>query len=109
MKAWKQEGDITNVPRMENGNTLLLQTMSTRFLTDASYIALKNVNLSYTFRQSWVKNAGLGHLKVFVVGENLFLSSARKGLNPQYNLAGTPDGYDYNPARVFSAGINVSF
>ncbi|MBK3517381.1 SusC/RagA family TonB-linked outer membrane protein [Carboxylicivirga marina] len=109
MNAWKAPGDVTNVPRMENGETTLLQTMSTRFLTDASYIALKNVNLSYTFRQPWVKNAGIGHLKVFVVGENLFLSSARKGLNPQYNLAGTPDGYDYNPARVFSMGVNVSF
>jgi len=107
--AWQQAGDVTDIPRLENGNSLLLQTMSTRFLTDASYLALKNFNLSYTFKQAFVKNAGIGHLKVFVVGENLFLKSARTGLNPQYNLAGTPDGYDYNPSRVFSFGVNVSF
>ncbi|MCU4157813.1 SusC/RagA family TonB-linked outer membrane protein [Carboxylicivirga sp. A043] len=109
LNGWRQPGDVTNVPRMENGDPTLLQTMSTRFLTDASYFAVKNVNLSYTFRQAWVKNAGIGHLKVFLVGENLFLKSKRTGLNPQYNLAGTPDGYDYNPSRVFSVGVNVSF
>jgi TonB-linked SusC/RagA family outer membrane protein len=109
MDAWKEPGDQTDIPRMENGNTDLNRTMSTRYLTDASYFALRNVTLGYTFDQQFVKNLGIERLKVYVAGENLFINTARKGLNPQYNLAGTPAGDDYNPSRVITAGINVSF
>ena len=37
------------------------------------------------------------------------LSLARDGLNPQYNLGGTPAGNNYNPARTISAGLNLTF
>ena len=49
LNAWKSPGDITSVPRLENGNTDQVQTQSTRFLTDASFLTLRSVNLSYTF------------------------------------------------------------
>jgi len=109
LNGWRKPGDITDIPRMENGNSDLLVTMSTRFLTDASYVALRSGNFSYTFNKSVTQKLGLSNLKVFVAGENLFIKSARKGLDPQYNLAGTPDGRDYNPNRVVSVGVNVSF
>lgn len=109
MDSWKAPGDQTDVPRMENGNTNLNRAMSSRYLTDASYFALRNLTLGYTFDQSFVKNLGIENLKVYVAGENLFINTARKGLNPQYNLSGTPAGDDYNPSRVITAGINVRF
>ncbi|MFO7938495.1 MAG: TonB-dependent receptor [Bacteroidales bacterium] len=109
LDGWRAPGDETNIPRMENGDTDINQTMSTRYLTDASYFALRNLTLGYTFDQQFVRNMGIANLKVFVSGENLFISTKRKGLNPQYNLAGTPGGDDYNPSRVITAGLNVSF
>lgn len=109
LKGWRKPGDITDIPRMESGNPTLNQSMSTRYLTDASYLALKNLSLSYTFNQPFIKDFGIDQLKVFMVGENLFIKTARKGLNPQYNLAGTPSGNDYNPSRVVSLGVNLSF
>ncbi|MEM9258729.1 MAG: SusC/RagA family TonB-linked outer membrane protein, partial [Bacteroidota bacterium] len=45
LNAWRQPGDITDVPRMENGNNGLVRTQSSRFLTDASFFALRNVNV----------------------------------------------------------------
>jgi TonB-linked SusC/RagA family outer membrane protein len=109
LKGWRNPGDVTDIPRMESGDPNLNVGMSTRYLTDATYIALKNLSLSYTFKQQFMKDFGIDHLKVFVNGENLFLNTKRKGLNPQYNLAGTPSGNDYNPSRVISLGVNVSF
>ncbi len=109
LKGWRKPGDETDIPRMESGDPNLNVTMSTRYLTDASYFALKNLSLSYTFNQPFIKDFGIDHLKVFVIGENLFINTARKGLNPQYSLAGTPSGNDYNPSRVVSLGVNVSF
>ncbi|MEO9482149.1 MAG: SusC/RagA family TonB-linked outer membrane protein [Ekhidna sp.] len=107
LRAWKQPGDITDVPRLENGNAEQVQTQSTRFLTDASFVALRNVNLSYAFDPKMVENWGLNNLNVFVSGENLWFSSARQGLNPQYNLAGTGSGNDYRPNKIFTVGLSV--
>jgi len=109
LRAWKKPSDITSVPRLENGNDEQVQAQSTRFLTDASWMALRNVNLSYAFNRNIIDNLGLNNLSVFVSGENLWFSAERQGLNPQYNLAGTGSGNDYNPNKVFSVGLNVGF
>lgn len=109
LNAWKQPGDKTSVPRLENGNSDLVQRESTRFLTDASFWSLRNVNLSYTFNQQILDKLGLSKLGVFVSGENLWFKSERQGLNPQYNLAGTGSGNDYNPNRMISVGLNFGF
>ena len=109
LNAWRQPGDITNVPRLESGNADLVRTQSTRFLTDASFWALKNVNLGYSFNNSIADKLGVDNLRLSLSGENLFIQSERTGLNPQYNLAGTPAGNDFNPARILSVGLNVTF
>ncbi|MCL6216951.1 SusC/RagA family TonB-linked outer membrane protein [Zunongwangia pacifica] len=109
LNAWKKPGDQTNVPRLENGNTDLAPSLSSRWLTDASFFSLKNVNLSYNFNNDLIDSIGVSNLRLYVSAENLFLLSERKGLNPQYNLSGTPSGNDYNPSRVISVGVNIAF
>ena len=109
LKAWRQPGDITNVPRLESGNADLVRGNSTRFLTDASFWTLRNINLGYTFNKSLLNKMGIDGLRLSVTGENLFIKSARTGLDPQYNLAGTPAGNDFNPSRIFSVGLNLTF
>lgn len=109
LNAWRQAGDITDVPRLENGNTNLVRTQSTRFLTDASFWALRNVNLGYTFDDNIASKLDVENLRISVTGENLYLKSKRDGLDPQYNLAGTPAGNDFNPARIISVSLNANF
>jgi len=107
LNAWKKPGDVTTVPRLDNGNSNQVQTSSTRFLTDASFMSLRNVNLSYNFSKAMLDNLGLSNLSLFVSGENLWFNSGRTGLNPQYSLAGTGSGNDYNPNRILSFGVSV--
>ena len=109
LNAWREPGDITNVPRLENGNVLLAPTQSDRFITDASFWAIRNASIGYNFSQGVLETLGLTSLRVSVIGENLFLSSARDGLDPQYNLAGTAPGDDFVPGRIVSLGLNLSF
>ncbi len=109
LNAWRQPGDITDVPRMENGNSDLVRTQSSRFLTDASFVTLKNVNVGYSFDNNTMDRLGLDNLRVSVTGENLYFKSKRTGLNPQFNLAGTPAGNDFNPSKIISVGLNVGF
>ena len=109
LKAWKQPGDITDVPRLENGNQELVQTQSSRFITDASYWAIRNASLGYNFSPQMLDKIGLNSLRLSVTGENLFVKSKRDGLDPQYSLAGTAPGDDFVPGRIFSVGLNLSF
>ncbi|MCG8581467.1 MAG: SusC/RagA family TonB-linked outer membrane protein, partial [Bacteroidales bacterium] len=105
--GWRNEGDRTSIPRLENGNSNINPTTD-RWLTDASYLALKNINLSYTFKQQAVKDFGISQLKVFAAAENLFMLTERKGMNPQEAFSGTTSNV-YLPSRVVSFGVNVSF
>ena len=107
--AWRQPGDMTSVPRMENGNPNLVRTASTRFLTDASFLSLRNINLSYVFNGGLIDRIGLSNLKLSVTGENLYLATKRDGLNPQYSLAGNSPGDDFNPSRLITFGLNTKF
>ncbi|MCB4799234.1 SusC/RagA family TonB-linked outer membrane protein [Neotamlana laminarinivorans] len=109
LNAWQNPGDVTDVPRLENGNADLVPTLSSRFLTDASYLAFKNINLAYNLTPNTLQTIGVDKLKLFISAENVALFAKRNGLNPQYNLAGTPSGNDYNPNRVISIGVNVAF
>ena len=109
LNAWRQPGDITDVPRLQNGTADLVRTQSTRFLTDASFWTLKNINLGYSFNDTISEKLGVDNLRLSVSGENLYLKSKRTGLDPQYNLAGTPEGNDFNPSRIFTFGLNVAF
>ncbi|NNF33537.1 MAG: SusC/RagA family TonB-linked outer membrane protein [Saprospiraceae bacterium] len=109
LNAWRQPGDITDVPRMENGNVDLVRTQSSRFLTDASFMALRNINVGYTFGDNIVEKLGFQNLRLSITGENLALWSKREGLDPQYELNGTPSGNDFNPARIISLGLNANF
>lgn len=109
LNAWRQPGDITDVPRLESGNQNQVITLSDRFLTDASYLSLRNVSFGYTFDNSVTEALGVGNLSLSVTGENLLLVTKRDGLDPQYNLAGTQSGNDFNPSRIISFGLNVGF
>jgi TonB-linked SusC/RagA family outer membrane protein len=109
LNAWKQPGDITNVPRLESGNPNLVRQASERFLTDASFWTLRNVNLGYSFDSTITDAIGLDNLRVSLIGENLYIKSERTGLNPQFELDGTPNGNDFGPPRTISVGLNVAF
>jgi len=109
LNAWRSPDDITSVPRMENGNVNLVRSQSSRFLTDASFWALKNINIGYTFNSSITSKLGVDDLRLSLTGENLFLKSKRTGLDPQYSLSGTAEGDDFSPSRLISVGLNVSF
>ncbi len=102
LKAWKQPGDITDIPRTEKEAT---HTLNDRALVSASYFALKNIAAGYTFD---LKNLGIQSVRVFFQADNLAIFSARQGLNPQHNFSGSTD-FAYTPNRVISGGLNIKF
>lgn len=78
-------------------------------LVDASYFCLKNVTLGYTLPVGLTKKMGLSSVRVFASGENLWLTSARKGLDPRMGVTGGVVYIAYNQMRTFSFGANINF
>ncbi|RZK39728.1 MAG: SusC/RagA family TonB-linked outer membrane protein [Pedobacter sp.] len=108
LNAWSAPGQPTNIPRLDVANQGTYNTASTRFLTDASYLNIRSVNITYAFPQALANKVGLRRVRVFASGENLVTFSKRKGLNPMENFNGT-NANVYVPNRYVSAGVNVAF
>jgi len=108
--AWKQPGDITNVPRLSAGYSTDVQhnSYSTRFLTKADYLSLNNVRLGYALPKDAVSKAKLENVSFYVSGDNLMMLSARKGLNPQTLISSSGSGI-YMPMTTFSIGTKIQF
>ena len=99
---------LSDVPTIVTGMEADLNTTSSRWLTSASYLILKNVNLSYRLPKELVRKAGIENVMLTLTCENLFTLTARKGMNPQQNFAGTQSATFVTP-RIFSAGVNIKF
>jgi TonB-linked SusC/RagA family outer membrane protein len=107
LKRWQKAGDITDVPRMDQGRTTDFNAASSRWLVDASYVNIRAVSLGYDLPESFISRLSITRLQVFVSGENLAFFSRRKGLNNLQHFSGVTSNA-YSPARVISAGLNLN-
>ncbi|WP_029281430.1 SusC/RagA family TonB-linked outer membrane protein [Pedobacter sp. R20-19] len=108
LNAWTQTNTTSSIPRVDFGNSANINATSTRWLIDASYLAIRNVNLSYSLPKSWLGKIDVSNARLFVTGENLHLFSKRKGLNPSESFDGT-NANVYPQARMLSVGLNATF
>lgn len=107
-KSWMKPGDVTEFPRLQYSNSNLYAT-SDFFLVSSDYLNIRNVTLSYDFPKQLLDKWDIGQLSVYVTGENLYMFTARKGMNPTYNFAGTYDEQAYTPSRSIILGFNLQF
>ena len=99
---------LSDSPYIVSGMKADLNATSSRWLTSASYLILKNVNLSYRLPKTLVRKAGLENVALTLTCENIFTLTARKGMSPQMTFNGTQSAAFVTP-RVFSAGVNIKF
>ena len=99
---------LSDAPVIVSGLEADLNATSSRWLTSASYLILKNINLSYQLPKELVRKAGIENVMLTLTCENLFTLTSRKGMNPQQNFAGTQSATFVTP-RIFSAGVNIKF
>lgn len=82
----------------------------TRYLQDASYMRLKNLQIGYTFPEVLVKRVSLQNFRIFVSGENLLtITDLSKTMDPETAGIGKQGGTVYPLSTVYSFGISVNF
>lgn len=86
-----------------------MQTQS-RYLQDASYLRMKNIQLGYTLPKSITSKAGMQSVRVYVSGDNLAtFSSMSKIFDPETIGGSWGDGKLYPLSKTISVGLNVNF
>ena len=109
--AWTPErGTSATLPILTTYEGCLNENFRTNdfWLRNASYLRLKNLQLSYNVPVSFLKSGVVKRLKVFVNAQNLFTFSPMKDFDPEKNLKGS-NWYAYPSVRTYTAGVNVTF
>lgn len=109
LNRWQKPGDVTDVPVMIESLSTQLNAGSSRFLVDGTSFQFRTATISYTLPKKWVSAMDLKNINLYVSGENLYIFSKIKGMNPSETFAGSQNSSTYNPARVITFGLNVSF
>ena len=108
LNAWSPENPTSRIPRLqyEDQNQ---NANSDRFLMNASYLNLQNINFGYTLPSKITQKFGVGKLRVYLSCENVWYWSKRQGFDPRYSYSGSTSQASYSPVRTISGGINLQF
>lgn len=99
-------GESLPMPRF--GTTVDAAASGTRYIYDGSYVRLKNVELSYTFKNmNWLKKIGINTARIYLNGDNLFLWTDMPDDRESNTGYGSGDGA-YPTMRRFNLGIDIT-
>ncbi len=108
-ESWRQPGDVSRLPRMQNGDSDFHKDLQDRNLISGSYFALQNVTLTYSFPKKIANKLTLSGLSIYASGENLFQLSALKGYDAASSFSGNSSNGRFAGVATVSIGVNVSF
>ena len=108
LNSWTPENQSNDIPRFMFGDTYSAGS-STRFLTDASYLNVENINLGYTLPAQLTKKAHINSIRIYASAENVYYWSKRKGFDPRQSYDTTTNATYYSPMRTISGGITLNF
>jgi TonB-dependent starch-binding outer membrane protein SusC len=109
LNRWQRSGDHSNTQQFTESGSSLAQMAYNNFalfpsngvITDASFIRLKNLALSYQLPISWEKAAHLQNLRIYLQCQNLLTITGYQGIDPETQGLGLP------PLRTITAGIQI--
>ena len=108
LNAWSTSNKGSDIPRLQFGDQYSAGA-SDRFLTDASYLSLNNINFGYTLPNSWTRKIRMEKVRVYFSADNVWVWSQRQGLDPRQSITGGASSSYYAPIRTLSGGLTVTF
>ncbi|RDC63615.1 SusC/RagA family TonB-linked outer membrane protein [Adhaeribacter pallidiroseus] len=107
--SWTPENPTAKLPRLTTSNGYPQNYLTSSFwIKDASYLRLKNIQLSYNLPKTLYTKGGITQFKLFVNAQNYVTFTQFKFSDPERNLT-RGDLIEYPNAKSFTAGLNVSF
>lgn len=121
----KNNWDTAYWPRVttyqSNGNknwTNALEIPNTRYLQNASYLRVKNIQLDYSLPEKACKAIHMHAIQFYLSGENLFTFTPLhryapnldpEGLSYDSDFASAAEGYTYPTLKSITLGVNITF
>lgn len=106
LNAWTPTNTSSNIPSNTASNRNF-QERSDRFLVDASYVRLRNLQVGYEIPRSMLQGTFVRNMTIMLQGENLVTWSKWRGFDPESTRIG--DQYGYPTPKIFTLGIDVQF
>lgn len=102
LDRWTPQNPSETMPRAVRDDPGNNNRFSDRWVEDADYLRLRNLQLGYTLAPELVNRMGMGSssLRLFLSGTNLVTLTGWSGLDPENDLI--------PPARTISLGINMT-
>ncbi len=103
LNRWQKPGDQTSIQRYTSGNLRVSPALSSDAqFTDASFIRLKNVSLSWELPEKWRQKTKLRNCQIYIHGQNLLTFTRYKGLDPE-----TANTTSLPPLKMLTTGIKA--
>ncbi|WP_051291142.1 SusC/RagA family TonB-linked outer membrane protein [Pedobacter glucosidilyticus] len=114
LRRWRQQGDVTDVPRLERGDRMRNYSVSSLFVEDGSFIRVQNVALSYNLPPKAIKNIGLNAANLGFSVQNLFTFGSYTGYDPEVSAGNNPLGFgvdngSFPRTRSYNLSLNIKF
>ncbi len=115
LDRWTPENTASNEPRMTQQNRNDNMRFSDRYVEDASFIKLRNVQIGYRLPASLVERLKLRSVRIYASADNLWRRTSYKGFDPEFgSLYSSPFFYgvdlaNYPQAKTIIGGVNVTF
>ncbi|MTB50368.1 TonB-dependent receptor [Lewinella sp. W8] len=113
LDRWNGEGTSNAEPRVTLAGQNI-ETLSSRFVEDGSYVRLRNVTLGYRIPAHLVRKLRLESFRLYVSGTNLWTSQEYSGYNPEiFNGSVFDNGIDrgniYPISSILTFGLDLQF
>ncbi len=76
-------------------------------LMSRDFVRIQDISLSYTFKEPWVKNAGIKNMKVYISATNLATFTNWEGGDPEVGV--TVRSNTLSALTSYNLGVNISF
>lgn len=110
LERWQNEGDAANIQKFTQTSSspaysayVNARNFGDAIISDASFIRLKNVAVSYNLENGKLKGLGLEQARLFFQAQNLVTITDFLGLDPE-----NPGQLVLPPLRMMVAGIQLS-
>ena len=112
--AWTPANHSTTLPLiyiLGQGNASSnINTASTYYLKDASFLRIKNLQIGYTVPAGVARHVAMSSLRVYFAGDNLHTFTKFKGLDPERAEGdGSVRFVEHPQNQVFSFGVKAVF
>ena len=105
LNMWMTPGQITNIPCKDSPRA---EGVNETILEDASFLRLKNLQISYEFPKKWMDRTGfIAGFRVYAIARNLFTITKYSGYDPEVD--GNLQLGVYPNSRQFTIGAEFTF